>query len=82
MDLAVERHPDRLVLIRHGLGSAGEVDDAQPAMAHDERRGCVELLGTAQAPRRRAHVEETFAVRAPMPKRPGQPETRRTDLVA
>ena len=33
VDLAVEHHPDRLVLVRHRLVAALEVDDRQPAEA-------------------------------------------------
>ena len=36
VDLAVERDPDRVVLVRQGLaGRIREVDDGQPAMAED-----------------------------------------------
>ena len=40
VELAVVGDPDRAVLVGHGLGAAGQVDDRQPAMP--ERRGTVD----------------------------------------
>ena len=37
VDLAIRRHPDGGVLVRHGLLAAREIDDAEPAHSHSQR---------------------------------------------
>src|SRR5205085_9519007 len=41
IDLAVEDYPNSLLGVRHGLMSAGEINDREPAKAKSERSGDV-----------------------------------------
>ena len=49
VDLAVEDHPDRAVLVADRLMAAGEIDDAQPA--HAERRAISTNIPSSSGPR-------------------------------
>ena len=51
VDLAVERHPDRAVLVAHRLPAAGQVDDAEPALAEADVALDVEPLVVGAAMR-------------------------------
>ena len=58
-NLAVERDPDRAVLVRHRLLAAGEVDNAQPRVRQAYR-----------SDRRAARVRQAHDARASRPCRP------------
>ena len=62
VDLAVEHHPDGLVLIGHGLMTAREIDDGEPPKAESDRpRHVVPLIVRAPVDEGPCHV---FDVRA------------------
>jgi hypothetical protein len=60
VNLAVERHPDAAVLVRHRLLARGQVDDAQPAMGEGGRRVAVKAGLVRSAMREAiAHAQRT-----------------------
>ena len=49
VDLAVEYHGDRTILRLHRLGTAGKVDDRQPAMAQRHARRAIKAAAIGPA---------------------------------
>ena len=77
VDLAVERHPDRAVLVAHRLPAAGQVDDAEPALAEGDVALDVEPLVVGAAMREAgAEGARGQAARPHVPSGPGSPQCR------
>jgi hypothetical protein len=62
VDLAVERDPDRSVLVRHRLYATGKVDDAEPTMPEDDVPGLFRLFWATTLRAVRAHTEKSLVV--------------------
>ena len=68
VDLAVERHPDRAVLVAHRLPAAGQVDDAEPALAEADVALDVEplVVGAAMREAGAKAIEDRLLDRTPL----------------
>ena len=74
VDLAVEHDPDRAVLVRHRLGAALEVDDAQPPVPENDVGWFRQLLWLAEAGTTICKPPVPDTVRAAMSQRLGEPD--------